>query len=57
MRAEKGMRIGELNEIAQRYVSGTNRYKKKIDVYKDIKLRFEAHISGDRRLGAASENF
>lgn len=55
IKADKAVRIGELNEIARRYVGGTNRYRKKTDAYKDIKLRFESHIAATQRAAAASE--
>ncbi len=57
MKADKQVRIGELDEIARRYVGGTNKYKNKADAYKDIKLTFEAHITATRRLDAPSNIF
>ena len=57
MKADKQVLIGELDEIARRFVGGTTKYKNKADAYKEIKLTFEAHIAAGRRLDAASEIF
>ncbi|HKJ62875.1 MAG TPA: hypothetical protein VKA94_12935, partial [Hyphomicrobiales bacterium] len=57
MKTDKKVRMRELNAIAQQYVGGTSKYKNASEAYKEIQLRFDAHITGKRRLGAASEIF
>lgn len=57
LKADKNLRIGEINAIAQGYVGGTSKYKKKVDAFRDISLRFDAHMSGVQRLAASSEIF
>lgn len=57
LKADKSVRIGELSDIAQRYVGGTSKYSRKPDAYKEISLRFDAHLKAARRLDAASDIF
>lgn len=57
MKADKRIRLAELNAIAHQVVGGTNRYLKKTDAYRDIKLRLDAHLAAERRSTAASEIF
>lgn len=57
LQADKQLRIGEISAIAQGYVGGTSKYKKKADAFKDISLRFDAHIAGAQRLAAAADIF
>lgn len=57
LKTDKRVRNIELNEIAQRYVGGTSKYKNKTDAFKEMKLRFEAGISAANRLKASAEIF
>ena len=57
MKADKSLRLAEIGAIAQAFVGGTSKYSKKADAFKDISLRFDAHISGKQRLSAASDIF
>ena len=57
LKADKSVRIAELSEIAQQFVGGTSKYTRKPDAYKEITLRFEAHLRAVKRLDAASDIF
>ncbi len=57
MKANTALKNGELGRIAANYVGSTKKYAKAADVYKDIRLRLEAHLAAIRRLDAASDIF
>lgn len=57
LQSDKRVKVAEADAIARQFVGGTSAYKKRADALKDIRLRFDASVAGDRRREASSEIF